>query len=1052
MKPTHVLIRPPVLAALLLPLALAGLGLISGGGSQGGEARSTATAKDALPFRVPPGFVAERVAGPPVVDYPLVADFDERGQLFVAHAAGRNVDFNQTPDERPNAMRLLEDTDGDGRFERYTVFADKMTFPTGALWYDGALYACSPPYLWRMQDTKGKGVADVRKELVGKFGFRGHAGDIHGPFLGPDGRLYWTDGLLGHRIERRGAPPIGGSASRIYRCKPDGSDVEVVCGGGMDNSVMMTFTAEGEPLSTSTLLNSYPARYDGIIYCIDGGVYPHHAHLIAEFKRTGDLLPPVANLGHVSPSGIHRYRSTAFGADYRDNLFVALYNTHKVQRLHLERDGASFRVRAEDFLVSDSPYFHPTYVVEDADGSLLVVDTGGWFQIGCYINTLNPKAKGGIYRVRRRGAPRMEDPRGLALRWDRLTPAELTRLLDDPRFVVRDRAVLGLAKQGAGAVGALEEVVRCGRSARARRNAVWALTRMECPASLAVLREALDDRNVSVRLSALHAVGLHRDGKARQRLMELVVKDPVPAVRRQAATALGRIRHKEAVPALLQGLKTGPDVFLQHALIYAIIETADRAGTLKGLHDPDDAVRRGALIALDQMEGGNLSPEQVSPLLDPAHAELREEALKVLIAHPHWAGELSAVFRRWLLDDQLAGQRPEELRRLLLAFCRDTDTQDLIARALRRERLPVSTRLLLLETIAQAPLDRLPAVWVAELRWCLDHADPRIVRQAVADIRIGGGAELDAALLQLAADRSQPADFRVEALAAAGPRIATLEEGHFKLLTGCLDREQPPLLRLAAAGTIGQCGAALGKSGLNDEQLAALVPLVARAGPLEIPRLLEVYERINNPPLAKKLIAALAAAPALESLTPAAVRAALQGYPEDVQQAARPLLKRLEPDAAQRKARLDELAEVLKCGDGHRGKLVFFGKKAACSTCHTAQSQGGSVGPDLSKIGSIRTGPDLLEAVAFPSQSFARGYEPYVVTTRSGKTHPAGLLRRQTADAVYLVTAERAEVRIPRSDIESLEPSKVSIMPQGLDAQLSRRELADLIAFLESLR
>jgi putative heme-binding domain-containing protein len=87
----------------------------------------------------------------------------------------------------------------------------------------------------------------------------------------------------------------------------------------------------------------------------------------------------------------------------------------------------------------------------------------------------------------------------------------------------------------------------------------------------------------------------------------------------------------------------------------------------------------------------------------------------------------------------------------------------------------------------------------------------------------------------------------------------------------------------------------------------------------------------------------------------------------------------------------------------------------------------------------------------FPSAGFARGYEPYVVATRGGKVH-AGILRRETVDAVYLVTADRAEVRIPRADIDSIEPGKVSIMPQGLDAQLSRQELADLIAFLRSLR
>src|SRR5262249_27902661 len=119
--------------------------------------------------------------------------------------------------------------------------------------------------------------------------------------------------------------------------------------------------------------------------------------------------------------------------------------------------------------------------------------------------------------------------------------------------------------------------------------------------------------------------------------------------------------------------------------------------------------------------------------------------------------------------------------------------------------------------------------------------------------------------------------------------------------------------------------------------------------------------------------------------------------------------------------------------------------------CHTVNFQGGKVGPDLTKIGSIRTGRDLLEAVGFPSASIVRGYEPYQVTTHDGRGHH-GLPGRQTAEGIYLVTAERAEVRIPRRGIETFEPSRVSIMPQGLDGQLTHEELADLLAFLQSLR
>jgi putative heme-binding domain-containing protein len=191
------------------------------------------------------------------------------------------------------------------------------------------------------------------------------------------------------------------------------------------------------------------------------------------------------------------------------------------------------------------------------------------------------------------------------------------------------------------------------------------------------------------------------------------------------------------------------------------------------------------------------------------------------------------------------------------------------------------------------------------------------------------------------------------------------------------------------------------------------------------------------------------------------VRQALRGYPEPVRRRAEPLLKRLDVDAGKQKARLAELQPVLRGGDVRRGQEVFFGKKAACATCHTIQgdwkneawrkSSSARIGPELSKIGSIRSGQDLLEAIVFPSASLVRGYEPYTVYTSDGRAHN-GIIARQTTDALYLVTAERAEIHIPRSEMESLVPGKVSIMPQGLDVQLSRPELTDLLAYLQTLR
>jgi putative heme-binding domain-containing protein len=108
---------------------------------------------------------------------------------------------------------------------------------------------------------------------------------------------------------------------------------------------------------------------------------------------------------------------------------------------------------------------------------------------------------------------------------------------------------------------------------------------------------------------------------------------------------------------------------------------------------------------------------------------------------------------------------------------------------------------------------------------------------------------------------------------------------------------------------------------------------------------------------------------------------------------------------------------------------------------------GGDVGPDLTAIGTIRSERDLLEAVVYPSASLVRSYEPWLAATRDGEEH-SGVLRRDTPDEIVLATGPGAEVRIARADLAELRLSQVSTMPAGLEEQLSRQELADLLAFL----
>src|SRR5881392_1553077 len=237
-------------------------------------ARGGSTQADPV-LTVPAGFAVERVAGPPLINRPIVADFDDQGRLYVADSSGTNDKSDKQLAEKPHRIVRLEDTDGDGRFDKSAVFADKMMFPEGAMWFDGSLYVAAPPSIWKLTDTDGDGVADKREEWFQGKTLTGCANDLHGPYLGPDGWIYWCKGAFAEQTyERPGRKPLVTKAAHIFRCRPDGTGIEPVMTGGMDNPVKVVFTPGGERIFTTTFFQ-HPGggRRDGLIHAVYGGIY-----------------------------------------------------------------------------------------------------------------------------------------------------------------------------------------------------------------------------------------------------------------------------------------------------------------------------------------------------------------------------------------------------------------------------------------------------------------------------------------------------------------------------------------------------------------------------------------------------------------------------------------------------------------------------------------------------------------------------------------------------------------------------------------------------------
>ncbi len=1002
-------------------------------------------------LKVPEGFLVEVAAGPPLVERPISVDFDERGRLYVTESSGSNDPVEQQLEEKPHYIKRLEDTDGDGRFDKSTIFADGMMMPQGALWFEGSLYVAAPPSIWKLTDIDDDGVADHREEWFQGRTLTHCANDLHGPYLGLDGWIYWTKGAFAEQTyERPGKPSFVTRAGHIFRRRPGDSLIEPVLTGGMDNPVDVVFTARGERLLAATFLEHPKAgRRDAIIHAIYGGVYGKPHNVLEGHARTGELLPPIMHLGPAVPSAQTIYQSGIFGADYQGNLFVCQFNLNKVTRHVLEVSGATFQSRDIDFLVSSNRDFRPTDVIEDADGSLLVVDTGGWYKLCCPTSQLaKPDVPGGIYRIRPKHGFKVRDPRGLEYDWENADPVRLTALLGDDRPAVHSRAIQELARRGPESLPVLARKLRTSKSVETRRNIVWALTRIGQPEARQAVRQALNDENESVRQAAVHSIAAWRDAESVPALLETLSWGTAP-LQRVAAEALGRIGDSRAVAPLLALTGVKNERVLEHSLTYALIEIADPAATAAGLSASSPYTLRAALIALDQMEGGRLQPDDVVPLLTSDRPVIRQTALWIVGNHPEWGASVAGFFRDRLADPAIGPEERIELQRQLSGFGGDAAIQALLASTLVESTLQ-SSRLIAIRAMAESTLKELPVPWAEALAEVLRAGDRALTDEAVAALqRLPVPAEEFAegirdALLEVGRDQSFTSPVRLRALAAIPGNLESLDADLFDLLSANLGSGEQATARGIAAGV-------LAKSNLSRDQLVTLTDSIRSAGPLELSTLVEAFRAGGDEELGRKFLAALRSSTGLFSLRADVMSSTLAEFPRSIQQQGEQLLASLEMDPVRQRARLETLLASLAEGDVRRGQEVFNSNKAACAACHAIGYLGGNSGPDLTRIGEVRTRRDLLESILFPSAGFVRGYESVLVETESGDRHQ-GVITEESPDEILLVTGVESEVRVVRSQIREIRPSNVSVMPAGLENQLSGEELADLLAFLENTR
>lgn len=1055
-------------------------------------------------FQIPEGFKVELFAAEPRIANPVAFCFDPTGRVFVAETfrQGKGVEDNrghnywlnddlaaQSVEDRrayilkhhPEAkddytkyddrIRLIEDRDGDHKADHDSVFADHFNdvvegTGAGVIWLDGDLFYTNIPNLWKLRDTDNDGVADVRKALhTGygvRFAFRGH--DMHGLAIGNDGKIYYSIGDRGYNIRSNGGVLKDPASGAVFRCNPDGSELEVFY-TGLRNPQELAFDDYGNLFTGDN--NSDSGDQARWVYLVEGGnsgwnmAYQYLSdrgpwnreklwHPFHE-GQAAYLNPPIRNFAD-GPSGLAYYPGVGLGEKYRGTFFLCDFRggpaNSGVRSFKMKPNGATYE------MVDDAqPIWRvlATDVDFGPDGAIYVSDwVDGW-------NGLN---KGRLYRFfdpQEIDQPVVKEMQQLlAAGFSDKANDELAKLLAHPDRRVRQGAQFELAKREQ--LEVFNQVATSSDNQLARLHAIWGVGQIVD--QLRDVRERVEPTKV---------------------LSGTLVKDADPEVRAQAAKVLGDLEVPESLVALLNdenprvkyfalvGVGKGThfgdtrpmfnriveilaenddqDPVLRHGAVLALTGTRNvqQIGELSK-HD-SVAVRRAAVVALRRLQ----SPTIVRFLGDGNELVTLEAAraihdLPIEAAMPQLAG----LIDRGLKDDAL-------LRRVLNANFRigDAETAAALAQYAAKSSSPEAMRLealAMLEDWAEPkPTDRVlnfyrplekrdpevaKAALVTQLPGLL--AGPEKVRNAAAKLAAKFGIqEVAPVLIALIGDAQQSPQTRADALTAA----VALDGGNKQAVLDAMSSDVPEV-RAAARSLL-----------LKVAPEEAIAKLAAGA---KADTVVERQQALAS--LAETNLdgAAAAIADRLNALLAGEVPVDTQ---LDVVQAgeAKRDVKEVGDLLAKYEASLDAsdpltfYRSALAGGDAEKGRKIFFEKtEVSCVRCHRAEGVGGRVGPELDKIGAEKEAEYLLEAVVRPNAKIAKGFESVMVLTVDGQTL-SGVLKEENDDTLSLVNAEGNLLTISQDDIDVRKAAN-SPMPEDIYKHLSRQEVRDLVAFLASLK
>jgi putative membrane-bound dehydrogenase-like protein len=969
----------------------------------------------------------------------------------------------------------VEDSDGDGKADRRAIAfeglgTDINGVAAGVLWHDGALYLTSYPSLYRLSDPDGDGVFDRQEELVTGFGIHvGYGGhDMHGPTLGLDGRIYWSMGDKGYHVTADGKEHYGPGLGAVFRIEPDGTGFEVFC-HGVRNPQELAFDAHGNLFTVDN--DGDFGDQEGIRFLVQGSDSGWRAHFqYREGKRWPELVPynpwmvdnlwrpptegqpayitPVFATYSAGPIGLEWEPGTALNARYRGYFFLA-ESPKKITAFRLEPQGAGFRP-VDAHTVLAGPF--ATGLSFGADGALYAADWGDneWLphQKGRVLRLDDPAMAGDAVRA---GTRRLLE-QGMGGR----DAAELAGLLAHADQRVRQQAHLALAGRGAEGRKHLAAAAVSG-PLLARLHAMWGLgqlARRGDHAAADVLPPLLGDPLAEIRAQAARLVGEAGISSAADTLATLLA-DAEPRPRLAAGIALGRLGSPKHLPQVVAMLVANDnrDVYLRHAGVMALTGCcSDTRPPLVALSDhPSRAVRLAAVVALRRLADAGIAEflADADQLVVGEGARAIHDDLSIPAALP----ALAALLVRDGLDDEAL------LRRAICANLRlgDADSAKRLAAFAGKRTVAGEVRAEALDSLAAwsrpLVLDRVQGVYRG-----LPARDRALVVAAIGPaletLLFGKSKSVQAATARLIAALGLPEwNERLAALSGDATRDPSLRV----IALGALEAMRAPELQDAVRRALGDGdggvrAAALGilarqKPG-DDATHAAITAALESKDPADRQRAVAVLGTTTH----KRAVALLGAH--LDRWQAGKLEA---GLLLDVAEAVRAqgdkgLLARLgaieKAMAGSDPRGLALLA--LEGGDVSEGERIFrTSATASCLQCHAAGGGGASVGPDLAGVATRHDRSYLLTALVDPQADIAAGFGMINLTLKDG-TVLSGALAGEDDQEVSLRPVGGAPQAVAKSRIAS-RSKPVSIMPP-MAANLSRRELRDLVAYLASLK